>query len=253
MKRCVNDLRRHGFGVLRDVLPKSDVGLLRDSIAATVRRHSTTALPQQYMGGLLARNQDIAPFLGDPSIAGICAEFFGPHTRISSISGVVSEPGVKRADLHRDWPHKAADETCLAGQFGDALVHLVTFWMLTDFTSENGGTFVKPASHRLTCGEDMPTHIQDAQILGRAGDVGLLDARTWHAVAPNLSDQARVAVIVRYAPWWLNLNPLRRGSRDRELIVDRLGGADPYVVPLTAAQFNTLPKEIQPLLYSAVE
>jgi len=251
MNKCIDGLARDGFTVLKGVLPGEILDTLRDSIASTALRHSTAERPLRYVGGLLARNRDIAPYLAHPVVAEICAYLFGPHCRISSVAGVVSEPGVERGDLHADWPHKAGDASCMRGPFADSLVHLVTIWMLTDFTAQNGGTIVRPGSHRP--GGDGAGGRDEVHILGRAGDVALLDARTWHAVAPNVSRRPRVAVIVRYAPWWLNLNPLRRGSRDREVIVDRCEGSDPYVVPLSAAQFSTLPAEVQPLLYSMVE
>jgi ectoine hydroxylase-related dioxygenase (phytanoyl-CoA dioxygenase family) len=94
---------------------------------------------------------------------------------------------------------------------------------------------------------------KENQLLGSAGDVGLLDARVWHAIGPNVSQEDRVAVIVRYSPWWLNLNPLRRGTRDRQLIVENRNGRDPYVASLPLAQFNALPSNIQPLVHSMVE
>jgi len=241
MNNSIDDLARDGFTVLKGVLPRETLDTLRNSVAATALRCSSAERPLRYVGGLLGRNQDIAPYLAHPLIAEICAYLFGPHCRISSVAGVVSEPGVERGALHADWPHKAGDASCMRGQFGDSLVHLVTIWMLTDFTALNGGTIVRPGSHRP--GDEERGDRDEAHIVGRAGDVALLDARTWHAVAPNVSRH----------PWWLNLNPLRRGSRDREVIVDRCGGNDPHVVPLSAAQFRTLPAEVQPLLYSMVE
>ena len=40
---------------------------------------------------------------------------------------------------------------------------------------------------------------------------------------------ARVPVVVRYAPWWLNLEVLRPSSADREQIVDATGGKENMV------------------------
>ena len=70
----------------------------------------------------------------------------------------------------------------------------------------------------------------------------------WHAVAPNQTDRERVAVLVRYAPWWLNIAPLRPGTIDRQEIVEKQNGKDSQVPPLPRAVFESLPLDVRPLL-----
>ena len=84
--------------------------------------------------------------------------------------------------------------------------------------------------------------------MGPAGTVAVLDARLWHAIAPNKTQQERVAVIIRYAPWWLNLDPLRPGTIDRSDIVDAGDGETAHVPVITESIFETLPEELKPLL-----
>lgn len=258
METCLESLLRTGYGLVRGVISESHVDALRRSIAATVREHTTTAMPQGYVGGLLRVNQDIAHYLAHPRIMSLCESLFGPHARISAVTGTVNAPGVMRGGMHVDWPHNPRDESCIRRQLGDTMVHLVTFWMLTDFTIENGGTILLPGSHRWPQESSVPPTTDgyeksEVRLLGSAGDVGLLDARTWHAIAPNLTQGDRVAVIVRYAPWWLNLNPIRRGTRDRRLIVEDSHGLDPYVLSLPLAQYTSLPSSVQSLVHSMVE
>jgi hypothetical protein len=62
-----------------------------------------------------------------------------------------------------------------------------------------------------------------------------------------------VAVIVRYAPWWLNLDPLRPGTVDRQDIVDSTGGSNAQVPSLPAAVFQRLPDEVKSLLRYSVD
>jgi hypothetical protein len=82
----------------------------------------------------------------------------------------------------------------------------------------------------------------------------VFDARLWHAVAPNLSGRPRIAAIVRYAPWWLNVNPLRPGTVDREEIVEAYGGKDSQVPSLSRGVFDKLPPDVQKLVrYSVAE
>ena len=82
----------------------------------------------------------------------------------------------------------------------------------------------------------------------------VFDARTWQAIAPNVSNEERIAVIVRYAPWWVNLAPLRLGSRERKQIVDDRGGSDidPKVEPIPASVYERLPEDVKPFVYHMV-
>ena len=60
-------------------------------------------------------------------------------------------------------------------------------------------------------------------------------------------------MIVRYAPWWLNLNPLRPGTRDRLQIIESAGGADVCVEPIPQEIYERLPPGVQPLVFHMVE
>jgi ectoine hydroxylase-related dioxygenase (phytanoyl-CoA dioxygenase family) len=96
-------------------------------------------------------------------------------------------------------------------------------------------------------------HPDECRLLGTAGTVAVCDARLWHAVAPNLTNQERMAVIVRYAPWWLNLDPLRPGTIDRQDIVDSTGGSNAHVPSLPASVLERLPEKVKRLLRYSVE
>ena len=66
-------------------------------------------------------------------------------------------------------------------------------------------------------------------------------------LAPNRSTQSRVALpIVRFAPWWLNLNSLRPGSDERKRLI--ASGLAENTVPLVPERvFANLPDEVKPL------
>ena len=146
---------------------------------------------------------------------------------------VVNHPGNARGYWHADWPYNSTNASHIPAPYPDAVLHLSTIWMLTPFAAETGGTFVVPGSHRWPrnpAAGDMPAMNQDApyptecQIEGAAGSVLVYDSRLWHAVAPNRSASDRVALIVRYAPWWLNLNPTLIGRPEHEAMVVETGG-----------------------------
>ena len=87
----------------------------------------------------------------------------------------------------------------------------------------------------------------ELQIEGEAGSVLLYDSRMWHAVAPNLSQQPRVALVVRYAPWWLTLNPTLTGRPEHSAMVVETGGKNYEMPPVKKDVYEALPDDVKPL------
>ncbi len=85
------------------------------------------------------------------------------------------------------------------------------------------------------------------------GDVVIYDSRLWHSVAENNSDQPRIAMSVRYAPWWLNLNVQREGHPDHVRIVVETKGKDSVNPTISAEVLDSLPPEARPLFAHWVE
>ena len=128
---------------------------------------------------------------------------------------------------HSDWPHDLRNREKsgrIRQPFPDVVMGLTALWMLSPFTRENGATWVVPGSHRDTRNpqgkyEDDVIQFKpiegEMQVTGRAGSVLVIDSRIWHTGATNLTDKPRVAVLVRYAPWWLNVE---FGGRNQALV-----------------------------------
>ena len=228
-------LRRDGYVILRSVIQADLVGAVRRSVAETVRKHTSLPLPQGYVTGFLRLNQALAPYLNHPRIMAIVGELFGHNARISMLTGTINGPGLQRGTVHADWPYNQDQLSCVRAPYPDVVLNLVTMWMLSRFTRANGGTMVVPGSHMRNRAPRKGTDLDpnsvfegETQIEGNPGDVAVFDARTWHSIAPNVTDEERVGVLVRYAPWWVNLGPLRPGSRDRKQIIEDRGGGRPY-------------------------
>ena len=90
-------------------------------------------------------------------------------------------------------------------------------------------------------------------VMGRTGDVLLFDSRLWHAVAPNRGTKARVAMVARYAPWWLNLTVQWRGSADHKRMVLETGGKASEVPPVPREVYESLPIRAKPLFRHWIE
>ena len=73
-----------------------------------------------------------------------------------------------------------------------------------------------------------------------------MDSRLWHAISPNRSTQSRVALPIRFAPGWLNLDSLRPGSGERKRLT--ADGLAENTVPMVPERvFANLPDEVKPL------
>ncbi len=251
---------RDGHCCIEGVIGPDEIGAIRENVARDVREHSILPPPQGYVPGFLRFNQALAPYLASPKLMEVVETLFGPHSRISMVTGSINGPGIPRGDLHADWPFNQKNASHIPAPYPDAPMHVLTMWMLTDFTHDNGATIIIPGSHRLSDhprkgGEIDPRqpYPGEQRLLGKAGSVAMLDTRMWHAIAPNVTSEDRVAVIVRYAPWWLNLDPLRPGTVDRADIVEANNGVESPVPPLPQEVFDRLPAEVKPLLHYSVE
>ncbi len=256
----LDTLSHDGYCVLPGVIPRDEVAAVKTSIERSVSKHSSLPPPNGVITGLLRRNQSIVPYLTNSRIMAIIARLFGEHPRVSMLTALVNGPGIERGPVHADWPYNQNARAHIQSPFPDVLMNMVTMWMLTDYTIENGGTHVIPGSHKRGYApkhggehDPMANYDGEVQLQGKAGDVGLFDARTWHASAVNTTKEPRVGVLVRYCPWWLNLQILRPGTRERDLIVEATNGPDAQVEPIPLSIYKTLPDDVKPLLNHMVD
>ena len=75
-----------------------------------------------------------------------------------------------------------------------------SIWLLSDFTAENGATRLVPGSHlsgkspQEAMVNPQETHPDEALVLGKAGDVYVFNAFTWHGGTVNRTDSPRRAL-----------------------------------------------------------
>ena len=274
--RAVDALRRQierdGFCVVEGVIPAGQVQAINAELLAALegnRERSEGELAKTRSRGhrigtpgvavlkqAINEVQSFAPYLADRRVLDIVEAFFGAWARISCTDCVANMPGNARGYWHADWPYNQTNASHIPAPYPDAVLHLSTIWMLTPFSAETGGTLVVPGSHRWPrnpAAGDMPEVDNEAvypterHVEGPAGSALVYDSRLWHAVAANRSDQPRVALIVRYAPWWLNLNPTLVGRPEHQAMVVETGGKNYEMEPLDREIFERLPCQVQPL------
>lgn len=247
---------QRGYCIIEDVIPADRVGEVCDSVLATVADHNRPDAPANRgaVSGLINHTQAFASYLAEPRLLGVARELLGEHTRVSFTSTIISYPGAERLGWHADWPYNQHNAGHIPIPYPDATIHLTSIWMLTDFTAANGATLIVPGSHRE---RNNPTgnngvallepHPDEVHIEGRAGTVMVMDSRVWHATPSNDSDETRVGLAIRWAPWWLNLDVLMPGSDERRRLVDETGLVDNQVPAVDPEVFRNLPTAVQPL------
>lgn len=257
MEKELVQMRVNGWCVLEGVVPKDRVGAVRKSVLESVKRHGNPEALQKGIGhvsGFIAYDQALAPYLADSRLMGIAGALLGHHVRISMTSATINMPGNKRGVWHADWPFNQNNVGHIRAPYPDVVAHLTTLWMLSPFSLENGGTLILPGSHRADNNptgnngiDPMDSLPGELQATGEAGSVLVIDSRMWHASAPNTTDEPRVSVVVRYAPWWLNTDVLMPGSAERARMVDETGASENEQPPVPKEVYDGLPGDAKPL------
>ena len=246
-------LRMDGWCVIEGVIPEVEVEEVRRSIVETASKHGTGGT-RNAVRGLIAYDQSLAPYLTNSNVIGVVNAVLGPHVRASFTTGLVTKSGEVRGNWHSDWPFGQSQRRHFAAPYADLPAHLTTIWMLTPFTADGGGTLLVPGSHRssnnpsgdvgVDASAPYPTEVQAT---GPAGSVLMFDSRLWHSTAANNSPGTRVAVVVRWAPWWLNLNPLVPGTAEYEALAEETGERPDDVVLISSKTYQSLPVAAKPL------
>ena len=213
-----------------------------------------------------------AQHLANPAVTALARRVLDDHLRIAQLHlrvieadradgtpggfGPVKSRGREFRGWHTDWPHDLSaygagnpllNAGCVRQPFPDLTMCLVMIWYLTDVDAESGGTWVVPGSHRdprnprgpndgISVVAPIPGELQ---VSAPAGSVYIQDSRSWHASPMHNTRRTRVAVVNRWAPWWLAVDDFAPGDTCNVNIVCR---------PLSHAEYRALPAALQPLM-----
>jgi len=257
-------LQANGFCLIEQVIPPEACRSLRDRLLAITRSHrkqQPAAMKVSFVPGVINHDQSFAPYLADERVLALAASYFGPHVRISFTSAIINDPGKKRTNWHADWPFNQNNAGHVPAPYPDRTMHLTAIIMVSSFSLENGGTLVVPASHRFDSNPSDPNldidpyqpYPTEQRITGSPGTMLLFDSRLWHAAPANPSEEPRVALVARYAPWWLNLQVLDPGSDLHRQMVTEPELTNSIVPRIKRSAYDALPGHVQPLFRHWVE
>jgi len=261
----VDRVHETGYCLIPGVIPEVKCQSLREhllSVGEKLRREEIYASQQvSAVKGLLGVDQSVAEYLADERVLAILGQLLGDNLRISFCSLLTNEPGKERTDMHADWPFNQNNACHIPTPYPDLLMHTTALLMVSPFTKENGGTIVVPGSHQRTTNptdkhagiDSLAAQPDEQRITGPAGSLLLMDSRLWHAAPENRSSEPRVCVAIRYAPWWLNLEPLDPKSELRRQWVEERGLKENDQSRIPREAYARLPEKAKPLLRHWVE
>lgn len=149
---------------------------------------------------LVTRSSFLREMSAAPAILALCHDLIGPEVRLYWDQAVYKKPGtMKEFPFHQDNGYTYVEPQ-----------QYLTCWVaLTDADETNGCPWVIPGWHRRgTLRHEMTdlgwrcvTSSEDAvPVTARAGDIVVFSSLTPHRTGPNLSQEARKAYILQYAP-----------------------------------------------------
>ena len=221
-------LADEGYCLLEDQFDPCEAERL-DAIARRFMEHQ-----EGYISMEGARNQipELAPLCIHPPILELAEAVLGENfIQANNVAMKWCKPGAKAGGLHADWPLWDVPQPWAQFPTGFQI-----FWMLTDFTPENGTTVVVPFSHHT---RRLPTpnrtYPQEIPIVGKEGSVLLFHNGIWHrSGADTTHDRHHMAANIFYLPWFVN--------RPKE------------TWPLVKREiYDTFPSRLQELLVRSVE
>jgi len=205
-----------GWFHFKDVFSEKDIAMARERVyyhnKADIALKSLTLTPSHqlhsnYQGlvwGCINKGQVFEKMAQHPIILAISDVMLGESCQISSIAANTVIPGADGQLPHLDYPYYKSFFPSSSPNVMDSAppISLQFMTLLTDFTKDNGGTAIRPNSHKNpSYPEDKEDFFRNAiQIEGQAGDMFVFTGTLQHCAMPNTSDKLRSCVIQQMVP-----------------------------------------------------
>jgi ectoine hydroxylase-related dioxygenase (phytanoyl-CoA dioxygenase family) len=185
----IQELQEQGYTIVPQLIDPAWLEELRAAVAERMEIEGENAGAEfrkeansQRLANLVDKGETFRRVVAHPELLAAAELVLGPDWKLSSLNYRAAEP-------HSD---SAQPLHCDMGLLPDARGYMVfnSVWMLDDFTPENGPTRAVPGSHRSGALPPV-THPDERIILGRAGDVILMNAHCWHGGTANRTDHPR--------------------------------------------------------------
>jgi ectoine hydroxylase-related dioxygenase (phytanoyl-CoA dioxygenase family) len=225
MKR---DIEEHGYCLFKDALTPEQLAEARERLSEQAEAERKAGFGYFHNGKIRVLpedkqgiNQNVS-FLANKGrifreiasrtdVLDIVCHVLGEEIRIQNLLANIIRMGGQPQTLHQDqWFLPSAsryeDPPIKAGSItrgnpgqpetpGATLMPCVlvnAFWMLDDFTIENGATCLVPGSHKLGRRPNEDDRKNQIQVTGPAGSLFIFDGRVFHGAGAHLSDDPAV-------------------------------------------------------------
>jgi len=83
-------------------------------------------------------------------------------------------------------------------------LNIQVFWLLDDFTEQNGSTRIIPKSHTIpSYPENSKKYDNEVLLTARKGSVVVFNGSCWHGASKKMNDEDRWALIYTFGRWFL--------------------------------------------------
>lgn len=131
----------------------------------------------------------------NPTVLSVCRRLMGDYIILHQQNAVINPPSAQhygQAAFHRDLPYQHF--------VSSRPLAINALYCIDNFTSENGGTFVLPASHKSEpFPSDAAVKVLQTQISAEAGSFIMIDSMLYHCGGVNRTDNSRRAVSYLYS------------------------------------------------------
>ena len=204
----VNDTIMHledeGYALIEDLVDPEEAKHL-EALARRLMEHREGYIS---MEGSLNHLPEIAPLCMHPLIMELAERILGEGFHLANnVAMKWCKPGARPGGLH------CCPADAGGGLPGDPITRLQVFWLLTDYTPENGATRIIPFSQHTGRSPRRDAYPQEIPVIGKRGSVFLFNDCCWHRSGGNTTtDQHRMAACMLYLP-----APVETGPGERQM------------------------------------
>jgi ectoine hydroxylase-related dioxygenase (phytanoyl-CoA dioxygenase family) len=196
-------IAEHGYAIVQDMLAPDTLERLRSELqphldAAEGGKEAFMGARTKRIGALLSRSAVSRDMALDPLLLDLVERVLGPYcarVQLNYTGLMYLMPGEKAQPLHRDaalypFQNPAPPTIC------------ATMFAVSDFTRENGATWLVPGSHLWDDARE-PRAEEVIQAEMPAGSMLIYNGSTYHAGGANHSNGARFGCAIQYSLGWL--------------------------------------------------